>query len=133
MKWSELLDVAKFCALHPSMLIRSYPTSQKINDLISVLIENQKRVEVFDLSKYYLMLKFEGNYYFFWHTGRFHAYLSSVVASPSQDQYDKRAVKVQDQMPSRLMAIRFFKTFDSGEKSTCKAADRPLLLPAQEE
>lgn len=132
MTWQEFWEVAKFCVKEPSMLFRNNPTSENVNNIVRILLENKKRVEVIDVSKYYVTLKFEGNYYFFWRANKFYAYLSVVVASPSPDELDIRAIRVKDQMPSRLLAIRFFKSFDSGNKAVRARADRPLLLPSQE-
>lgn len=132
MTWQEFWEVAKFCVKSPSMLIRNHPTSENVNNIVRILLENKKRVEVLDVSKYYVTLKFEGNYYFFWRENKFYSYLSLVVASPSFDEFDSRAIRVKDRMPSRLLAIRFFKTFDSENKTAHENADRPLLLPSQE-
>lgn len=50
----EFFEIASFCALHPSMLLRNYwgnrKEAQKIDDLIDVLIENKERVRYADSS-----------------------------------------------------------------------------------
>lgn len=134
----EFFEVASFCALHPSMLLRNYwgnrKEARKIDDLIDVLIENKERVTICGLfNDCRLVLEFEGNFYCFWVENKFYAYLVSGKCSPTLK--DASAITVNPDwdkiLPSRLRAIRFFKTFDHPVKKQPPKIKRDrLLLPA---
>lgn len=134
----EFWEVASFCALHPSMLLRNYwgnrKEAQKIDDLIDVLIENKERVTICGLfNDCRLVLEFEGNFYCFWVENKFYAYLVSGKCARTL----KEALYVTDNpdwdkiLPSRLRAIRFYKAFDIPVKQQPSIKRNHLLLPAK--
>lgn len=136
----EFFEIASFCALHPSMLLRNYwgnrKEAQKIDDLIDVLIENKERVTICGLfNDCRLVLEFEGNFYCFWVENKFYAYLMSGKCSPTLK--DASAITVNPDwdkiLPSRLRAISFYKAFDiPAKKQLPKIKRNHLLLPAKQ-
>ena len=135
----EFWEVASFCVLHPSMLIRNHwgnrKEAQKIDDLIDVLIGNKERVTICGIfNDCRLVLEFEGNFYCFWVENKFYAYLVSGKCSSTFN--DASAITVNPDwdkiLPSRLRAIRFYKAFDLPTKQQPPKIKRAhLLLPAK--
>lgn len=139
MKWSEFWEVASFCARHPSMILRNHwgnrREAQKIDYLIDVLVENKKRVRIVNSTDHKLILEFEGNFYCFWIANKFYDYLTSGKCSSTE--YDASFLSISPDwdgiLPSRLRAIRFFKTFDLRveKKSGSRIPKSCLLLPSK--
>lgn len=133
----EFWEVASFCVAHPSMLIRNHwgnrKEAQKIDDLIDVLIENKERVKIYGpFNNCRLVLGFEGNFYCFWVANKFYAYLVSGKCASTLEE-TSRIIENPDWdeiLPSRLHAIRFFKTFEHPVKKQPPKIKRDhLLLP----
>lgn len=116
MTFDDFIELALFCLRNPSMIMRNdYLHDPAIDDLIQHLLDNSERVERLKRDHYKLYLKLDGNVYGFWVCNDFYAYLSHGYKCEEHKGWNFYPEKEElwgYKMPSRLMAMRFYKAFD---------------------
>lgn len=119
MTFDDFIELALFCLRNPSMIIRNDDEyDPAIDDLIQHLLDNSERVERLKRDYYKLYLKLDGNIYGFWVCNRFYSYLSSGYECEERrgwSVFPERELW-SSKTPSRLMAMRFYKAFDTPPK-----------------
>ena len=129
MKFKDFIELTLFCMRNPSMISRNdYEHDPAIDELIQYLLDNSERVEWLKRVKHELYLKIDGNIYGFWVANEFCSYLAYGYECEEHKGwrcFQERALW-ECRLPSRLMAMRFYKTF-----STPPAPDSYILPPKE--